>query len=134
MTCRRRKCAPSRGATQARLPFDMSDSSDGKWTRRRFLEAVGLAGGAAAVYETMTALGLLNVPDAFARQPLPPNSGTGKSVVILGAGIAGLTAAYELKNAGYTVTVLEAQPRIGGRNHTVRPRDVLGESNGERQA
>src|SRR5256885_17237559 len=101
MTCRRRKCAPSRGPTQvsagrdsrrSRPSSDMSDSSDGKWTRRRFLEAVGLAGGAAAVYETMTALGLINVPDAFARQPLPPNSGTGKSVVILGAGIAGLTA------------------------------------------
>ena len=111
----------------------MSDSSDGKWTRRRFLEAVGLAGGAAAVYETMTALGLINVPDAFARQPLPPNSGTGKSVVILGAGIAGLTAAYELKNAGYTVTVLEAQNRIGGRNHTVRRGDVLEETTGTRQ-
>jgi hypothetical protein len=65
----------------------MSENSDGKWTRRRFLEAIGMAGGAAAVYETMTALGLINVPEAFARQPLPPNSGTGKSVVILGAGV-----------------------------------------------
>jgi monoamine oxidase len=111
----------------------MSDTSDGKWTRRRFLEAVGMAGGAAAVYETMTALGLINVPDAFARQPLPPHSGDGKSVVILGAGIAGLTAAYELKNAGYSVTVLEAQPRIGGRNHTVRRGDVLEEITGTRQ-
>jgi hypothetical protein len=32
----------------------MSDSP--KWTRRSFLEAVGRAGGAAAVYETMTAM------------------------------------------------------------------------------
>lgn len=111
----------------------MSDSSDGKWTRRRFLEAIGMAGGAAAVYETMTALGLLNVPEAFARAPLPPDSGKGKSVVILGAGVAGLTAAYELKNAGYTVTILEAQNRIGGRNHTVRRGDVLEEITGARQ-
>jgi monoamine oxidase len=111
----------------------MSDSSDGKWTRRRFLEAIGMAGGAAAVYETMTALGLINVPEVFARQPLPPNSGTGKSVVILGAGIAGLTAAYELKNAHYDVTVLEAQNRIGGRNHTVRRGNVLEEITGTRQ-
>jgi monoamine oxidase len=111
----------------------MSDSSDGKWTRRRFLEAIGMAGGAAAVYETMTALGLINVPEAFARQPLPPNSGTGKSVVILGAGVAGLTAAYELKNAGYSVTILEAQPRIGGRNRTVRRDDVLQEITGPPQ-
>src|ERR1041385_8047287 len=88
-----------RDSPRSRLSSVMSDSSDGKWTRRRFLEAIGMAGGAAAVYETMTALGLINVPEVFARQPLPPNSGTGKSVVILGAGIAGLTAAYELKNA-----------------------------------
>ncbi len=111
----------------------MSDESDGKWTRRRFLEAIGKAGGAAAVYEAMTALGLIGVPDAFARVPLPPNSGSGKSVVILGAGIAGLTAAYELKNANYTVTVLEAQPRVGGRNHTVRRGDVLEEITGTKQ-
>ena len=65
--------------------------------RRRFLEQVGLAGGSAALYETMTALGLINLPEAWAGPPdLPQGSGAGKSVVIIGAGIAGLTAAYEL--------------------------------------
>ena len=60
-------------------------------TRRRFLEQVGLAGGSAAIYETMTALGLINLPEAWAGPPeLPQGSGTGKSVVILGAGIGGL--------------------------------------------
>ena len=34
--------------------------------------------------------------------------------LILGAGIAGLTAAYELKGAGYRVTMLEAKSRAGG--------------------
>src|SRR5258705_11131525 len=59
-------------------------------TRRRFLEGVGLAGGSAAMYETMTALGLINLPEAWAGPPeLPQGSGKGKSVVILGAGIGG---------------------------------------------
>ena len=62
----------------------------GDWTRRRFLEKVGAAGGAAALYETMTALGLINVPDAWAGPPeLASGSGTGKKVLILGAGIGG---------------------------------------------
>jgi monoamine oxidase len=44
----------------------------------------------------------------------------GKSVVVLGAGLAGLTAAYQLMNQGYDVTVLEGQNRVGGRVLTVR--------------
>jgi monoamine oxidase len=100
------------------------------WTRRQFLEAVGRAGGAAAVYEAMTAMGLLRVPSAFAGFPdLPP--GDGKRVLILGAGIAGLTAAYELNKKHYTVTILEAQTRAGGRNLTVRRGDVIKELKSE---
>ncbi len=73
-------------------------------TRRRFLQGVGLAGGSAALYETMTALGLINLPEAWAGPPqLPAGSGAGKKVVILGAGIGGLTAAYELNEAKYDV-------------------------------
>lgn len=102
----------------------MSDSP--KWTRRSFLQAVGRAGGAAAVYETMTALGWLRVPDAFAGPPeLPPNHGAGKRVVIIGAGIAGLTAGYELLKANYEVILLEAKPHAGGRSQTVRRGDVI---------
>jgi len=56
---------------------------------------------------------------------LPPGGGNGKSVVILGAGIAGLVSAYELHRAGYNVTVLEAQSRVGGRVWTVRGGDVI---------
>ncbi|MDI1242096.1 MAG: FAD-dependent oxidoreductase, partial [bacterium] len=38
-----------------------------------------------------------------------------KRCVVIGAGLAGLAAAYKLKNAGWQVTVLEARDRIGGR-------------------
>ena len=49
---------------------------------------------------------------------LPPS---GKDVVVLGAGVAGLAAAYELRSLGYNVVaVLEAQTRVGGRVLTLR--------------
>lgn len=41
-------------------------------------------------------------------------------VLVLGAGLAGLAAAYELKRAGHAVTVLEARSRPGGRVRTYR--------------
>jgi monoamine oxidase len=110
----------------------VSDSP--RWTRRSFLEAVGRAGGAAAVYETMVAMGMIGVPTAFAGPPqLPEESGRGKRVVILGAGIAGLTAAYELNKAGYEVVILEANDRAGGRSYTVRTGDTIEENTGTTQ-
>ena len=82
---------------------------------------MGLAGGYSALFATMTGLGLLAAPPAYAGPPqLPPGSGKGIKVAILGAGIAGLVAAYELRKAGYDVTVLEARDRPGGRAWSVR--------------
>src|SRR5580700_364701 len=42
-----------------------------------------------------------------------------KSIAVIGAGLAGLCAAYELRNRGYSVTVLEASDRPGGRTMTI---------------
>ncbi len=43
-----------------------------------------------------------------------------KQITILGAGIAGLVAAYELEKLGHQVEILEGSPRIGGRVWTHR--------------
>jgi monoamine oxidase len=43
-----------------------------------------------------------------------------KKVIVIGAGLAGLVAAYELNRAGHDVTILEARNRIGGRVFTIR--------------
>ena len=47
-------------------------------------------------------------------------SGPAKKVVILGAGMAGLVAGFELSKLGHDVTILEARTRPGGRVHTLR--------------
>ncbi|QCR25167.1 amine oxidase [Pontibacter sp. SGAir0037] len=44
----------------------------------------------------------------------------GKHIIILGAGLAGMTAAYELGKLGYQCTILEARTRTGGRCWSVR--------------
>jgi monoamine oxidase len=46
--------------------------------------------------------------------------GPGKRVIIIGAGMAGLVAGYELANAGHDPVILEAQNRVGGRVYTLR--------------
>ena len=103
-------------------------SSHPRLTRRRLINLVGRAGGVAAAYSTMAAMGLLAVPPAHARAPeLARNSGRGTRVIILGAGIAGMTAAYELGKAGYDCVILEARARAGGRNWTVRGGDRVEE-------
>jgi monoamine oxidase len=48
-------------------------------------------------------------------------------VAILGAGISGLTAAYELQRKGYEVVILDAAHRAGGRNLTLRRGDLIDE-------
>jgi len=105
-------------------------------TRRQFLRQVGIAGGAGVMYNAMGALSLANAAEtpAYIAPSRSELSGRGKQhVVILGAGIAGLTSAYELGKAGYKVTLLEARQRPGGRNWTVRNGTVEKDLNGHTQ-
>src|SRR3954471_19947832 len=108
--------APLRGRGASRMAL----------TRRALLERVGAVGGAGAAYLAMEALGLaIPTPAGAENFEIAPGSGNGRSVVILGAGIAGLVSAYELQRAGYRVTLLEARDRIGGRVWTIRGRDRI---------
>ncbi|MEV0650967.1 FAD-dependent oxidoreductase [Phytomonospora sp. NPDC050363] len=99
-------------------------------SRRRFL--TGAAATAGGMLAAMTGLGPTDVPAAATGRPRAPEAvGTGKTVLVLGAGIAGLTAAYELAKQGYTVEVLEAQQRAGGRSLTARTGSVVTEVEGD---
>ena len=90
-------------------------------SRRDFLMRVGQAGGYGAAFATMQSLGLMPMKG---QQVTPiqamPGAGKGVKVVVLGAGIGGLVSAYELRKLGYSVTLLEARERPGGRNWTGR--------------
>ncbi len=70
---------------------------------------------------------------AAAAAPRDASIGRGRKVIIFGAGIAGLVSAYELGQAGFDVTVLEARDRVGGRNWTVRNGDVVRHIHGPSQ-
>ena len=91
-------------------------------SRREFIGRIARAGGYGAAFMTMHSLGLLGMVETEQRKdfPLPPSTGRGTKVIILGAGIAGLVSAYEMRRAGFDCIVLEARERPGGRNWTLR--------------
>jgi monoamine oxidase len=84
------------------------------------------------MYQAMTQLGHAAGTD-FTSPPVLSGARPGTSVLVLGAGLAGMLAAYELRRAGYSVRVLEFQNRSGGRNISLRGGDTLTELGGATQ-
>ena len=100
--------------------------------RRRFLQFLGAVGGTGAVLGAMDALEM----GIASAQDTPPNltgQSNGRRVVILGAGLAGMTAAYELGKLGYETPILEARDFAGGRCQTARRGFSLSEADGDTQ-
>jgi monoamine oxidase len=101
-------------------------------SRRDFLGKAMAVGGSGFLLTSMKAWGM----DTASTRDAPPalqGSGRGKTVVILGAGLAGMTAAYELSKLGYACKVIEARAFAGGRCQTARGGKVLEELGGEKQ-
>lgn len=98
-------------------------------TRRQLLSMIGKTAGATAMYQAMTTLGFAS-ESSFKQEMNLKGAPAGASIVILGAGLGGLTAAYELRKAGYKVTVLEFQNRGGGRSWTLNAGDKYTELGG----
>lgn len=95
-------------------------------TRRDMILGFARIAGAGGAMAAMQALGLVADAGTYYGPPAKPGSaGKGKSVVVLGAGISGLVSAWELRKAGFNVTVLEARKRPGGRVWTVRGGDTM---------
>src|SRR3569623_1311628 len=98
-------------------------------SRRSLLNMIGVVAGSAAMYHAMTPLALADTSTIKGPSKLsPPPSGT--SVLVLGAGVAGMVAAMELRDAGYKVTVLEYNGRAGGRNWSLYGGDIYTELGG----
>lgn len=92
-------------------------------SRRRFLSGMTALSAGFAAPSLLTGLKPARAGYQTTRPDLPPDFGKGKTVAILGAGVAGLTTAYVLANAGFKVAVFEADNRFGGRSLTARPSD-----------
>jgi monoamine oxidase len=103
-------------------------------SRRDFITRVAAFAGTGVAYSVAQGLGVIEGRDAWLGAPaLVTGSGRGCKVVILGAGPAGLSAAYKLGLAGYDCTLLEARERVGGRVWTIRRDTVVEMTDGSRQ-
>lgn len=101
-------------------------------SRRELLKLIGLTAGSAAMYQAMTSLGYAAESGYKGRIRLEGDP-KGASVLILGAGLAGMVAALELRQAGYRVRLLEFNHRAGGRNWSLRGGDTYTELGGATQ-
>lgn len=102
------------------------------YSRRKFIKDFSRWGGSA--FLAMSALDLLAEDKGATWLPKDlPKISKSQSVVIIGAGAAGMCAAHELSKLGYTCTVLEGRARPGGRIWTVRRGTKETEMSGQSQ-
>ena len=97
----------------------MSQNNALPMSKRDLLTLIGRTAGASAMYMAMSQLGQAHA-SPFQKPIKLDGDPKGASVLILGAGVAGLVAALELSRAGYKVQVLEYNNRVGGRSWTLR--------------
>ena len=76
---------------------------------------LGADGQPAPVRDALPADVLLTPAEGLDPRPQPA-----KRVIVIGGGLAGLVAAFELRRQGHEPLVLEAQNRVGGRIYTLR--------------
>jgi monoamine oxidase len=108
------------------------DDRNSKLNRRDLFRMIGMVAGGSVMYQAMTSLGY--AADSQYAGPIKlQGAPKGTRVIVLGAGLAGLVAALELRNAGYHVQVLEFNDRVGGRAWSLRGGDVYTEIGGETQ-
>jgi len=84
------------------------------------------------MYSVMTSMGFAK-SSTFTEELDLSGAPAGASVIVLGAGLAGMTAAYELRKAGYKVHILEYNNRPGGRTFTIHSGDTVTDLSGETQ-
>jgi monoamine oxidase len=103
-----RSLRAARIANRTGIPADelVEMRAERAWTRRRFLASTAAAAAAARCAPAVA---------PFRRDAADP-------VLVVGAGIAGLTAAYRMEQAGVPVRIVEAQERSGGRMWSLRDR------------
>src|SRR3954469_22722171 len=126
-----RRNSARRSASRGTRPA-MPNESETIPSRRDLLSLVGSVAGSAAMYHAMTSMGFASESNYAGPIKLAGDT-KGASVLVLGAGLAGMTAALELRGAGYKVQILEFNSRPGGRNWTLRGGDSFTELGGATQ-
>ncbi len=107
----------------------MNHHPSGGMSRRELFTLIGSVAGSAVMYHAMAELGYAKESSYGGPLRLEGNP-KGSSVLVLGAGLAGMCAALELRNAGYKVKILEYNDRAGGRAWSIHGGETITELGG----